>query len=187
MSYLADYCAKVGDFEGRYPYLYRDSVGLMTTAQGYMIPSLSVSYTLPWCMPDWTSAGESDISQDWARVSAIAPDLAASAYQDDEGLQLSQASIDALTMNAITTAVRGIVTAFPGYLTYPEGSQLGILDMAFNLGVHKLLNTYPLFCAAVRSQDWLRAANECGRNTSNPAFSQRNEWTKAQFLSEVAK
>ncbi len=52
---------------------------------------------------------------------------------------------------------------FPEFDSYPETAKLGLLDMAYNLGVEGTTKEYPDFTTAVRHRDWNMAAKESDR------------------------
>ena len=54
-------------------------------------------------------------------------------------------------------------TYFPEFDSYPEPAKLGLLDMAYNLGVDGTTTGYPNFTTAVRHRDWNMAVKESDR------------------------
>ena len=61
---------------------------------------------------------------------------------------------------------------FPEFDTYPETAKIGLLDMAYTLGVEGTKNEYPKFTLAVRHRDWNLAADQSDRPQLS---SQRNQ------------
>ena len=64
---------------------------------------------------------------------------------------------------------------------YPEAAQIGIVDLAYNMGVARLNKGFISFKPAVIAGDWVRAAAECRRK--KPVSDERNEATRKLFLS----
>lgn len=194
MSYLDDYCAVVPRWEGNVLYLYLDTdkPANPTTGNGYLVPTLAVSQTLPWLAPDGSAATASQIAADWARVGALPGAQKAHFYQSAESLVLAQATVDALTLGKVQGFDNDLRTILPAYDSFPDAAKMGLLDMALNLGIGRPaqnghpatgLHQYPHFLAAVNSTppDWQTAAAQCGRNTADEAFAERNAWTAQQF------
>ena len=194
MSYLDIYCTKVADFEGNVLYLYldSDSPANPTTGNGYLVPSLAVSQTLAWLCTDGSAATVDQIAADWVRVGALPGDRRASAYDSPTSLMLTQASVDALTLGKVQGFDASLRAMMPAYDSFPDAAKIGLLDMAMNLGIGRAaqpgrpatgLHAYQHFLAAVNANppDWSAAAAQCGRNTHDPAFAARNDWTAQQF------
>jgi GH24 family phage-related lysozyme (muramidase) len=63
--------------------------------------------------------------------------------------------------------------------TMPSPAALAVLDMAYNLGVSKLINTFPKFIGHIRARKWKAASQECKRGGISEA---RNDATKKLLL-----
>lgn len=184
MSYLEDSLAKLKEFEGNVPWMYRDSVGLITVGVGKMLPSVEAALMLPFrVQSSGDLAGEPAVRKEWARVSALAPNKLPQSYFEYEALILAQPDIDALLLSTLKVFETQLRRDFPHYDAFPDSAKLGLLDMVYNLGDAKLEKTYPHFDTAVFDQNWAAAANLCHRNGPSEA---RNDWTKQQFLSAEA-
>ncbi len=68
--------------------------------------------------------------------------------------------------------------SYPKYDSYPDGAQLAMLDMAFNLGVGALKKKWPKLNEAIDKLDWAAAAERCERPDANAI---RNVSVKALF------
>lgn len=171
-------CAKVPTWEGNTSWLYLDNAKVpnATTGQGYLVVNRQASLLLPWLNPDGSVSSASNITADWIRVTALPGGKLASYYKSPVGLYLTQESIDALTSAAVESTVGPLHTLFPDFDSYPLSAQTAVGDMSYNLGVSRLRNQYPHFCAAVTAQDWKAAALQSGRNVSQSAFNDRNLW-----------
>lgn len=184
LTYIEIECNQIAVWEGNEPFLYLDSDNPpnATTGQGYLVANLAVSKTLPWKTPTGSAATSSQIASDWARVFSLPGDHEALYYKSASGLVLLQSDINAITLEQVTVVDNALRKAFAHYDNFPTSAKVGLLDMGYNLGVEKLLDTYPEFCIAVRSQNWAAAAKECIRNANMKAFEARNSWTVTQFI-----
>ena len=172
-------------FEGTVSWLYLDThvPPNATTACGLLVENLACSQALPWYLPDWTAASESDIAADWARVTGMPGGKVAGFYHSATGLALSLGDIAALTRKKVVENDSALAQFYAGYDAFPTPVKLALLDMAYNLGVEPLEHTYPKFNAAINARQWSAAAAECGRNVQDAAFADRTAWTKAPLLS----
>jgi hypothetical protein len=127
-----------------------------------------------------TLATAQEIASDWNRVKAMAPGLLPRFYAIETALQLRQDSIDAHTMTLLDTLDEGLTDGIPGFEALPDEWKMALLDMAYNLGLHGLLDGYPRMLAAVQAGDGATAGTECHRNGISAA---RNQWCAAQFTS----
>jgi GH24 family phage-related lysozyme (muramidase) len=180
-TYLEQSLAKLKEFEGCVPWMYRDTVGRVTVGVGLMLPNAEAANALPFGLLGVTSSPAA-ITADFLRVTGMAEGRAASFYRISGSPQLSTETIDAkLTtiLDGFETALRG---ALRGYDLFPVAVKLALLDMAYNLGPAGLLADYPRMLAAVERSEWVVAAGECLRHGPGVV---RNDWTRDQFLAAV--
>lgn len=177
--YQDEVLVKLKEFEGDVAWMYLDSVGNVTCGVGILLPTAERACQLPFHLAsDPQVANTEEITAEWRRVKAMAPNRLPGFYRITTSLELEQPDIDALCVGHIRqneTELRGL---FAGYDGFPEGVKKALLDMCFNLGIGNLTREYPNFRAAVMAQDWPRAAAECGRRGIAAG---RNDWTESQF------
>jgi GH24 family phage-related lysozyme (muramidase) len=165
--------------EGRVPYMYLDSVGLVTVGVGRMLSSMEDAQSLPFVTRGTNvPAGPATIGLEWQTIKQQEKDRIASYYEQFTMLDLPSSAIDAELAKDIEEFSAALRQRFPGFNLYPDSVQLGIIDMAYSMGAHELFRDYPKFCAAVDSQDWPVCAAECSREGVS---TQRNSDCAALF------
>jgi hypothetical protein len=185
VSYLDDELAILPRWEGRCNWLYLDNVNPVpnpTTGIGNLIANIQAMLALPWQTPQGATATVPEVTTEWNRVKQMRGGLVASAYKSPGGLVLTDAAIDKMVMAKLNEFDADLRRDFPGYDSYPDSVKTRLLDMEWNLGDARLKGTYIHFDAAVAQRNWPLAAQECGRNTNQPAFHARNVWTAQGFL-----
>jgi hypothetical protein len=185
MSIQSDYAAIVPRWEGRTAYLYQDSEGNATCAEGLEVLNLTASQALPWLNMLGQTATAAEITSDWERVMSQPKGMTCTAYQNAQTeLRLDESEIDRLTLTAVDAVYDQLLIRWPALPTYPEPGQLGLMDLGYNLGVPRLLREYPTLCGGMDSHggpQWSVVAAQCGRDASINSFKVRNAWTVAQF------
>lgn len=186
-------CANAPQWEDTIPWLYLDSKGNPTTAEGYLVASVQASLLLPWKNPDGSAATASAISDDWRRVTALAANKAAAYYRSPAGLSLALDDIKALTLASVQALDAPLHALYPNFDAFPLSAQTGIADRAYELGIGRPavgdveatgLHAYTHFNAACNAAppQWLTAAQQCYVDKTNPAFNKRNAWAVEQFI-----
>jgi GH24 family phage-related lysozyme (muramidase) len=169
--------------EGNLPHMYLDTVGRVTVGVGHMIPASAQALRIQFVIRGaLTAATPQQISTDFENVSRQHPAMAASSYRPFTQLEMTPTAVDALLNADIAGMEAGLRTNFSNYDSYPESVQDALLDMAFNLGVHGLVEHFPHLKAAAESRDWRTCAAQSHRNGISDA---RNQKTAALFLSAV--
>jgi len=180
-TYIEQSLAKLKEFEGCVPWMYRDTVGKVTVGVGLMLPDANAAAALPF-LSGTRPATPEEIAAEYVRVDALTMARASSFYKIPTSLELTQQTIDA----KLTAVLQGFETDLrahlPHYDTLPDPVKLALLDMIYNLGPAGLFNGFPHLIAAVESGSWAEAAARCLRRGPSPA---RNNWTREQFLSAV--
>lgn len=169
-------------FEGDIPHMYLDTRGYVTAAVGHLLLTVMDAYKLPFLLPNGQPADQQDIFNDFQAIKRSEAGKLPGYYARIADLRLSQPARDALLLEDIQAAYAGMkhhveIDAFPG------AAQNAVLNMAFQLGVEKLVGTYPHFMAACERHDWKQCAAECHINGAPDA---RNAANKNFFLSLVA-
>lgn len=176
---LAQIKAHMVPHEGEVPHLYLDTVGRVTVGIGNMLPNLAAAQDLPFVRKvDQAPASLAEIRGDWMSVTSQPGAHLASFYAPHTKLELPAAEIDALYQSRVAEFRKQLQGVFTSFDAFPDVAQLAILDMAFNLGVGALRNTWPKFRAAVNAENWTDAAMHCVRPTARP---HRNAGTQALF------
>jgi GH24 family phage-related lysozyme (muramidase) len=180
-TYLEQSLAKLKEFEGCVPWMYRDTVGKVTVGVGLMLPDAKAALALPFFLGARPATPE-EIASDYARVDALSLGRASTFYKAPTSLELTQPAIDAKLRSVLEGFEATLRTQFPHYDTLPDGVKMALLDMIYNLGPAGLFHGFPHLVAAVQTGAWAQAAEHCMRRGPGPA---RNAWTRQQFLTAV--
>lgn len=184
MDYLDEAVSQIENFEGRIPWMYLDSEGNVTAGVGILIPNQFAAVSMHFQV-DSVAATVEEIGDDYERVKVMPIGFAAAHYRCPTSPLLPDSEMDALLRTFVVHVNQSLPAVYPKYSSWPVAAKLGILDMAYNLGIPKLRNKYPAFNRGANADppNWHTAALNCGRNTSNPAFNERNRWARNQFES----
>lgn len=180
MSYLSDSYDALKRFEGVIPWMYADSVGLVTVGVGFMIPDAGTAAQMPFTEP--ASGLPSDpgaVTADFYRVKALPSNKSAGFYHSFPSPLLPKTAIDSMLAAKVNNFEVGLRRIYPYYDMFPDAAKVGLIDMAYNLGSMSLQGRFPKFNAAVNKHDWLMASAECHRNGPSD---ERNTWCANQFL-----
>ena len=143
-------------FEGLVLHLYRDVRGLATVGLGCLVESAEASVALPWHLASGAFAGVGDVRDDWARVMAMPPGLAASAYGDPDGLYLPVDAVDALALARLDADVAELERHLGPLDALPTQAQQVAASIAWACGADWPA-TWPHLVAAYRARDWAAA------------------------------
>lgn len=169
--------------EGVVPHMYLDTTGNVTVGVGNLLPSAAAAQTLAFVVRATNKAATAEeIAADYNSVKKLPSGWTARAYRPYTKLDLPAAKIEALFEQRFEEFKRELQLRFPGFINYPLRAQFALMDMAFNLGVSKIVNGFPEFTKAVRAQDWTKAAAESSRRDVPP---DRNALV-AQWFEEAA-
>jgi len=167
--------------EGSISHMYLDTVGLVTVGVGNMLSDAVSAAALPFVRRSTGSAANAfEIEEEFDLVRALEKGMLAQRYEDFTSLDLPEIEIHRLLDDRIEEFESGLIEDFPGYESFPEEAQIGLLDMVFNLGRSGLNRKFPTFCRAAREQDWMTCAEECQRRGISDA---RNQETQELFES----
>ncbi|NOS88527.1 MAG: hypothetical protein HOP34_08305 [Methylococcaceae bacterium] len=180
-------------WEGRFPYMYLDTKGLVTVGIGKMLPNIAAAQSLGFVRrADGLVATAKEIETDFNEVKKQPAAKLASSYQKHTKLDLPNNEIDALLKSTADSFEKSLEGYFKDYKTYPTTVKRALLDMAYNLGMGKDatkkhhatgLHQFKTLKAAVESGDWKKASENCHRKGPSE---ERNNWTRDLFL-EAAK
>jgi GH24 family phage-related lysozyme (muramidase) len=180
-TYLEQSLAKLKEFEGCVPWMYRDTVGKVTVGVGLMLPDAKAAQALPFVLGG-RAATPQEIAAEYARVDAMAMGHASAFYKTPTSLELTQQTIDTKLSSVLAGFEADLRTQFPRYDSLPDAIKMALLDMIYNLGPTGLFKGFPHLISAVQSGNWSQAAGHCTRHGPSAA---RNNWTQQQFLSAV--
>jgi GH24 family phage-related lysozyme (muramidase) len=180
-TYLEQSLAKLKEFEGCVPWMYRDTVGKVTVGVGLMLPDAKAAEALPFVLGTRAATPE-EIATEYARVDAMAIGRASAFYKTPSCLVLTQQTIDAKLTSVLAEFEADLKAQFPHYDTLPDGVKMALLDMIYNLGPGGLFRGFPHLVVAIQTGAWTQAAEHCMRRGPGEA---RNAWTREQFLSAV--
>ena len=180
-TYLEQSLAKLKEFEGCVPWMYRDTVGKVTVGVGLMLPDAKAAEALPFVLGT-RAATPQEIAAEYARVNAMAMGRASAFYKTPTSLVLTPQTIDAKLSSVLAGFEADLRGQFPHYDALPDGVKMALLDMIYNLGPAGLFKGFPHLVAAIQTGAWAQAAEHCTRRGPGPA---RNDWTREQFLSAV--
>lgn len=167
-------------WEGLCTWLYRDSLGYMTTGIGCLLNDVSEASELPWTLFDDVDipASADEVRLAWNAVARSPKGHAASWYAPLTRIRLTEAAAERLAQERIDREfLPGLRRLFPGFEALPEPAQGALLDMAFNIGVRGLEEFGHLRDAVARG-DWRQAAATCHVRTCRD---ERNDWRAEQF------
>ena len=171
-------------FEGNVSHMYVDTKGFVTVGIGNMLPNAKAAQALPFINRTTRNAGTAaEIATDFERVAKQPKAKAARYYRDFTALDLPEVQINVLFQKRIDEFRGQLRRAYPKYDSYPNGAQLALLDMAFNLGAGALKNKWPKLNQAIEKLDWAAAAENCVRPDANAI---RNSSTVALFKGAAA-
>lgn len=178
-TYLERVLAKLTEFEGSVPWMYRDTAGHVTVGVGLMLPSAEAATALPFQVAGQAIRSE-QIASEFHRVNSLPPGRAALFYRQVNSPELPSSTIEERLRSVLLDMEAALQRHLPPFASLPDPAKIALLDMAYNLGVTGLVHGYPRLLAAIRSQNWTEAAAQCLRHGIS---TDRNAWTRLQFLS----
>src|SRR5882724_13364038 len=96
MSYLQTSYDALKRWEGVVPYLYLDSIGLVTVGVGFMLPNVYAASTLPFMNSAGEPASQVEIALDYNRVKMLPANKLPTYYHSFSSPLLPQAEINRL-------------------------------------------------------------------------------------------
>lgn len=169
----------VAPFEGNIPHMYVDTKAFVTVGIGNMLPNTKAAQALAFVNRTTKNAAtDREIAADFENVAKQPKAKAARWYRQFTTLDLPDVEINRLFQQRIEEFRGQLRRAYPKYDTYPDGAQLAMLDMAFNLGAGALKKKWPKLNEAIDKLDWAAASDRCERPDANAI---RNAAVKALF------
>ena len=181
--YISRYLPICKQWEGCVPWFYLDTKANVTVWVGFEVASALAAQALPMYLPGGTVAcTEQEKAAAWKTVSAIQPGRLPASYEYSGCPIMLPSDGDALLLAKLDTLDEGLAAGIPNFEELPDGWKMALTDIAWNLGLHGLLNGYPRMLAAIEAGDGATAAAECHRNGIGD---ERNTWTAAQFSGQA--
>jgi GH24 family phage-related lysozyme (muramidase) len=147
--------------EGNVPWLYLDSLGLVTVGVGHLVTSVASAAMLPFALPSGGAAGAAAICREYDQVQVLEAGQLTGYYALRTTLRLSQAAIDGLLDADLASLALALEHRLRGFVGYPAPAREALLDMGFQLGPSGLLDKFPRMCAAAANGEWAVCAEEC--------------------------
>jgi len=167
--------------EGVVPWMYLDVKGLVTVAIGNLIDPIQYALPLPFLHADGRIATRDQIAAEWLRVKHH-PLLAKYGHRAAEKvttLRLDAMGIDLVVSRKLNQNADHLRRRFVEWEEWPACAQLATLSMAWACGP---AFRFPMLAAALNSQDWELAAQECHIDeTNNPGIVPRNVRNKMLY------
>jgi GH24 family phage-related lysozyme (muramidase) len=159
-------------YEGCTDYMYLDTKGLVTVGVGCMLPTAAAAVALPFDPHD-------RVELEYAIVHAAPAGQICTRYAGLTKARLPASHIRAL-FDFRCNGFANVLRSYFAFDALPEGAQVALLDMAFNLGASAVCTRWPALKVAIRHADWVSAAHECHRDGVSAA---RNAATASLFAS----
>ncbi|MDB4987878.1 MAG: hypothetical protein JWN04_3056 [Myxococcaceae bacterium] len=173
--------------EGDIPYMYLDTKMLVTVGIGNLIDPVSQALTLPFQfkasnaagVPPGRAATRQEIEAEWLALKHH-PNKRALAQNGARGcarltsLELSAANRQHLFERVTNRHEAQLVTYFPELAQWPADAQIGLMAMAWGLGMY-FPPHWPRFSADCRNQDFDGAARKCRISTWRAERNERSE------------
>lgn len=142
-------------FEGKIPYLYRDTIGILTVGVGFTVPTLESAMAIGLKPVE-------NIPTDYLKVQTLPIGRVAKFYEPYTVSRLPINLMRELFDIRMEQFYLSVMESF-NLKEMPQNAQVAVLDMAFNLGATALKSRWPRFKSAVLNGDWETAAQECWR------------------------
>lgn len=169
------------EIENNINHFYLDGEGIVTIGIGCVVDPQKPNEFAMYRKSDNALASIEEIDSEYTSIRQLPSDRLADVYAPFCALYMMPADVVNLFSERLTEILT-VVEAQTGPLeAYPEIAQLGLADMALNLGPTKLRNKFTTFMADFIAKNWPGCAAECHRLP--PVSESRNDWTKQQFLS----
>ncbi len=159
--------------EGFATHMYKDTANNVTVGIGLKLNNPTAANTLTFFERGTNkTAHQNHVVNAFNKVknSKINPSGGAPAFKFVTNIEISAAEAVKRATDAMDDFLRLLAgsTSFPEFASYPETAKMGLLDMAYTLGVVGTKTGYPDFTDAVRRRNWKLAALESHRPSVSP-------------------
>jgi GH24 family phage-related lysozyme (muramidase) len=178
-----DIWADLSAWEGVIPYMYKDTVGVVTAGAGNALRRVQDATALPFMNRDTGQrASEREVTTAYNEVAAMAKAMIPEKYKKRPAIELENDYIRTLCERRVNgeflPALYRIFGGQPAFESYPRCARRGLVDMIYILGVDGLPSKFPTLTAAVKARNWSKAAAECHIDTRRET---RNDWRISLF------
>lgn len=199
---MGKYRAHVLDFEDHVTYMYLDCEGLVTVGLGHQIQKAENAMKMTFRYRN--KPGDVDVADIKTAYNAVLNSglkckhhtrfetLAAIDSRIEFDLDLDLNEIEALFDEDVTGFLQllGEDRYFPDFDTYPAGAQMGMLDLAYNMGVDGFFEGFPVFREALEFRNWIEVAEQSHRKEeidgkTNETMARRNVIVRDWFLDAI--
>ena len=156
----------VGFFEGVIQHMYLDVEGNVTVGIGHLLKDVAAAEALPFYRRQ-SKANPHPVHIKNAfnkvrRNQGKAKD-GASAFKDITHIDLGFDDIEALFESDVRQIVAELKNKYPKFRTYPGLVQLGMLDLAYNMGTRHFASEFTDFKDGLDDRNWAKVAAESRR------------------------
>ncbi len=185
------------EYEKLFTYMYLDRKGLVTVGLGHRIRDLQALTEMTFYTRGTTNKVDKTVIMTAYNAVLNSGRLGAEAtiFRDVLGnnIDLDLNEIERLFDKDVAQFLKLLKHAdyFQDFETYPAGAQLGMLDLAYTMGVDGFHDSYDKFHAAVNLRNWIEVANQSKREViidihGNPGLmDDRNKVVRGWFLEAV--
>jgi hypothetical protein len=172
------FAAFTAQFEAPRDFMYLDVKGLVTIGYGNLIDPVALAQALPFVQKSNPNnpATPAEVEAEWSAVK-LRSDLrlrGSAAYASITSLRVSEAALNRLTAERLTSFEQTLKRTFGSFETWPADAQLGLLSMAWVLGP-AFSGGWPQFTRACVDRRWDDASMQCHMDdTGTPELAPRN-------------
>lgn len=157
----------VSVFENNVSYMYLDIDGNVTIGLGHLLRDANAAKRLPFLERGTTKpAHPAHVENAFNKVfnSGLA-NANHTVFKSMTQIDLDLAAIETLFDADVDETLRQLTNTnrFPDYETYPASVQLGMLDLAYNMGTKGFFDAFKVFVKALEDRNWIEVANQSCR------------------------
>ncbi len=192
------YRSESGFFEGVVQHMYQDPNGHVTVGIGHKLDDAEAAKNLQFYMPP-DEPGENiqkptleEIEDEFNVVRKPKyKDYSLRDFRIMTDLRLDPGYIEELFDADVDKFIGELGETFTEFATYPKTAQLGMLDLAYNLGTRGFFDGFTDFGEALRFRDWITVAKESHRkirdknNKIMGGMVNRNKIVQTWFLNAI--
>lgn len=123
-------------WEGKVPWMYLDSKGLVTVGVGFYLKDVAQAQALPFINTSTdATASKDEIKTAYEAVAKMEAKLGAKKYKLDPSIELAEDRFREIAIQKLKkTYVPAMRKYFAGFDTYPTSAQRALIDLAYNGG-----------------------------------------------------
>lgn len=164
--------AHVGFFEGVVQYMYLDVEGNVTVGIGHLLKDVAAAEALPFYRRhSQQNPHPVHVANAFNKVRSnlgLAKN-GHTAFKDLTHLDLDLTVIEQIFEDDVRGFIRELKgrDGFTEFETFPALVQIGILDLAYNMGVRHFYDEFKKFRAALKIRNWVKVADESRRSETD--------------------